>query len=146
MSEISREKMLKVFDDMVHAIEKIINASYGELRPLIEKYQLDVKQNTFRTLATEREWEVARATVGYFQSQLSGIKMDNLEAIRSLIENRPKVSEIEKGIIKGSLTISICEIKKTISPIIILDSLMAGWRAKFVQALREAGVEVEEEK
>jgi predicted DNA-binding protein (UPF0278 family) len=78
-----------------------------------------------------------------FNGKLEKFDVDAANVIRALIEHGP---EVDADTIRGSLTISISEMKQARFPDDILDSLMADWRNKFVQALREAGVGVKEEK
>jgi hypothetical protein len=64
----------------LEALEKIVNASYTELRPVVEQYKLDPeapnliyggKGNTFRSHATAEEWALVIRVADWFQ-QIAG--------------------------------------------------------------------------
>lgn len=67
---------------LTEALEKIGNASYTELRPIVERYRLDPKDDVYRSYATDEEWTMARNVSGWFQKVAEAA----LAAVREPIE------------------------------------------------------------
>ena len=114
--ELTREKMLALIDREIHYYTI---QGRDQLKPFP---QLAAWKAIRRLIEQYSEWERLYAKI-----------------LEHHTEQRPKVS---RDTIRGSLAISITEMKKARFPNDVLDSLMADWREVFVRELGKNGVDM----